>query len=159
MMQVHKAIYEKEIRQKFDSIVKDYLFKELDYIAFSRHIDNSKELTYLMSNLEWQKMYDENKFSIMDPVRIAASTLSTNVARFELMETQDSFSLEIMRQREKHQIYNGIVILKNEDGKKYQLTLASSYKNLDTMEYVAKNFKEIDYMFHDLKKLFKTDVL
>lgn len=150
------AIYNSETREEFEKLVKYYEIKGFDYFAFSEHNLINQTNKFIMSNEEWQKEYDQNNYALHDPIRKSSVTIPEGIAPFECILPSDPFAIKIMERRKRYSMQNGIIIIHDYKGMRYQLTLASSNNSLNVVQQVLKYRREIDYLINDLKRLSQT---
>lgn len=134
---------------------KDYIdalaMKDLDYYAFGIQDTINKTSASVMSRDDWQKTFQENNFAPEDPLRKAVFNTRREVIFFKELDTKDSLSREIMLQRKKHELNDGIILVERHLGCNLMLTICSGYSKFDSYEYFQENAIALKRAFDDFK--------
>jgi hypothetical protein len=150
MKKKHSPIVDKNTREQFNHIIKENGFDPIDYYAFSAHNNCDESNRYIMSNTEWQDMYDKKDFCSGDVVRKIVTGTKAKLVVFDHLLISSDESLQIMNLRKQYDINNGFMILKKENNFTYQLTMASSLQSFDLAEFLEENFNNVENLIAKL---------
>lgn len=158
-----KSNYSPIITNTTKTIFVDYVdsldIPQIDYFAIGiQNLELRKSIS-LMSQPEWQKMFVANCFADYDPIRSAALFTKRNFIPFAEIDCIDNFGKEIMRQRSKMGIKNGIVLMQRFPKHSYMITLGTGYSGFDSYEFIKRYHDKICYIKNDLISLIKKDAL
>lgn len=149
----YQAIDELNTKKLFLSYFEILNIPIIDYLAIGVQDNNKKISSSLMSNSEWQNTFRINDFAKHDPIRRTAFNTSCKIFTFDEIDCHDNYGKEIMKQRAKHYIQNGLVIMDRNLYFNYMLTLGTGYKNFNPYPFYFDNFIAINKIFSDLKKI------
>ncbi len=148
---MYSVIKEKTIQETFFDYVKSLEIKDFNYYAFGIQNTLNKSSRSLMSCAEWQKTFFENKFADHDPIRNAVFNTKRNVIFFNEVDIKDSLSKEIMQQRKKYDINNGIILVERHLGINFMFTVGTGFSKFDPSDYYVKKINLLKLIFNDFK--------
>ena len=122
----------------------------MDYFAVGVQDRIHQTSTSMMSRLEWQQQFHSLNLASDDPVRKASFNTQSNLFTFDSLDHQNSAGEEVMRQRRRHEIENGIVLMRRSLGYNFILTLATGYKNFKPYQFYIDYHDAINRTFDDL---------
>lgn len=125
----------------------------IDYVAIGVQDTIHKTSTSMMSRAEWQETFRNLGLAEHDPLRKASFTTKANIFSFDELDYQDSCGSEVMKQRRRHEIENGLVIMRKNLAYNFMLTLATGYKNFSPYKFFIDKHTAIERIFNDLIKL------
>lgn len=146
----YKSINEEYVRDTFDKYINALEIPVIDYVAIGVQDSVHKTSASLMSRPDWQSTFSSLNLAESDPVRKAAFNTKTKFFSFDELDYQDSSGKEVMRQRKRHYIENGIVVMHRNLGHNFMLTLATGYKNFSAKKFYLENHHSIKKIFDDL---------
>lgn len=146
----YEAFDKKEVRQVFLDYIDALGMPIIDYVAIGVQDTIHKTSTSMMSRLDWQKTFRSMDLAEYDPVRKASFSTRSKMFAFDELDYQNSYGKEVMRQRRRHEIENGLVIMQRSLGHNFMLTLATGYKNFTPHRFFVENHQAIYRMFNDL---------
>lgn len=149
----YEALDKQDIRDIFVDYIDAIEMPIIDYVAIGVQDTIHKTSTSMMSRLDWQKTFRSLQLADSDPVRKASFNTTAKMFAFDELDYQDSCGKEVMRQRRRHDIENGLVLMDRNLGCNFMLTLATGYKNFLPYRFFIDNNQAIDRIFQDLKKL------
>ena len=138
----------KNLRETFIDYFQALEIPVIDYLAIGIQDTVNQKSTSLMSNVEWQKTFKNLNFAPYDPIRKAALNSKTTVFSFEDVNHQDLMGSEVMRQRKKHQIENGLVLVRRNLGHNFMMTLGTGFKNFQSHKFFL-DYRESTYKIFD----------
>ncbi|MBN9543584.1 MAG: hypothetical protein J0G32_07345 [Alphaproteobacteria bacterium] len=153
MEKKHTALYDYTTRTEFEKIINHYKLNGFDYFAFSEHDPITHVNRYIMSDKDWMKEYDENLYSLNDPVRNSAISIAPGISLFKEMPVESKEAEHIMQRRDRYSIYNGVIIIKDINDNRFQLTMATSTEKFNTLKELDKYKEEIHFLMQDLENL------
>lgn len=151
----YAALDRGDLRGLFLDYVQSLEIPLIDYVAIGVQDNIHRNSTSMMSREDWQSLFKKNGFAQFDPIRLASFTTKTHFFAFEDVSCQDSFSKEIMRQRKKYEIENGLVIMDRQLGHNFMLTLATGYKGFKPHKFYLDYRSSIAKIFDELKEMVK----
>jgi hypothetical protein len=104
----------------------------------------------MMSRLDWQKTFRDLNLAAHDPVRKTSLNTQAQIFTFDELDYQDNAGKEVMRQRRRYDIENGIVIMKRSLGHNYMMTLATGHKHFKPYKFLIDNHPALSMAFNDL---------
>jgi len=125
----------------------------IDYVAIGVQDTIHKTSASMMSRLDWQKAFRELNLSAFDPVRKASFSTRSKIFAFDELDYQDSYGKEVMRQRRRHEIENGLVLMHRNLEHNFMMTLATGFKNFAPYRFFLDNQTAINRIFDDLINL------
>lgn len=146
----YKPINEEYIGDTFDKYIDALAIPVIDYVAIGVQDSIRKTSASLMSRPDWQSSFSNLNLAESDPVRKAAFNTKTKFFSFDELDYQDSSGKEVMRQRKRHYIENGIVVMNRNLGHNFMLTLATGYKDFNAKKFYLENRHSIKKTFGDL---------
>jgi len=147
----YSDIHLPEIRALFDNYLTSIKLPDVDYFAIGIQDTIYKRSTSIMSRIEWQKAFKSMNLAEHDPIRKAAFSMPSNILFFDQIDYCDSLGKEVMQQREKYEISNGIVIMDRNLTYNYIMTLATNYSKFNGIDFYRKYYKELKKVMNDLK--------
>lgn len=148
-MEKYKPLVDKNVVSLFNDYVDSLNIPFIDYFAMGVQDVLHRNSTSLMSNLDWQKTFKTNQFSEHDPLRLAVLDTQRNFICFKDIDHINSLGSEIMNQRKKHFISDGIVIVDRRLSHNYMMTLATNYTKFEAADFYLKNYASIHKIFAD----------
>lgn len=130
---------------------------EIDYFAIGIQNHITKKSISLMSLPEWQKHFTENQYANYDPIRKATLYTKRNFIPFCEIDFVDNFGREIMHQRGKMGIKNGIILMQRFHEFNYIITLGTGFSNFHAFDFIKKYHDNIKLIKHDLINLIQKD--
>lgn len=149
----YQSLDKKSIQSVFIDYIGALEIPIIDYVAIGVQDTIHKTSTSMMSRTEWQKAFRTLGLAEHDPLRKASFTTKTNVFSFDGLDHQDSHGSEVMRQRRRYEIENGLVIMRKNLGHNFILTLATGYKNFLPYKFFIDKHRVIEIIFDDLIEL------
>ena len=143
----------------FHNYVKALDIPFIDYVAVGIQNLRNKESTSLMSCKEWQTYFSDNNFAEYDPIRRAVLYSTNTILTFDNIEFGTPLGTEIMKQRSKFDIKNGIILVTRYATHNCMVTLATGYKNFNSYDFLIKNKSNLKLVVRDLEKIVKVDIL
>ncbi len=140
----------KNLRETFMDYFQALEIPVIDYLAIGVQDTVNQKSTSLMSNAEWQKTFKDLNFAPYDPIRKVALNSKTTVFSFDDVSHQDLMGSEVMRQRKKHQIENGLVLMHRNLGQNFMMTLGTGFKNFQSHRFFLDYQKSVYRIFNDL---------
>lgn len=104
-----------------------------------------------MSLPEWQEHFIDNQYADYDPVRRVTLYTKRNLIPFQEIDFVDNFGKEIMRQRTRMGIKNGIILMQRFQKFNYMITLVTGFSKFDAFDFIKR--------YHDRIFLIKTDLI
>jgi len=154
----YKPVFNHNHRQAFQDYINALGIKNLDYFAIGFQDPIHQKSFALMSNVDWQKTFKAQEFAPYDPIRKAAFGSSRRFFTFDQINCCDNLGKEIMRQRKKHGISQGLVIMDRHLGHNYMLTLATDYTRFDAFDFYMRHTESLMLILDDLKKIIQPEV-
>lgn len=130
---------------------------QIDYFAIGIQNNLTKKSTSIMSSTEWQKHFTENQYANYDPVRKATLYTKRNFIPFCEIDFVDNFGKEIMKQRSKMNIKNGIILVERFPKFNYMITLGTGFSNFDSFDFIKRYHDKIHFIKNDFIDLIKKD--
>jgi hypothetical protein len=149
----YKSLDKESLRDVFLNYLDALDMPIIDYVAFGAQDTIHKTSSSIMSRLDWQKTFTEMGLASDDPVRKASFNSKASCFSLDEIDYQDNAGREVMRQRKRHNIENGIVLVKRSLGHNFMLTLATGYKNFTPYKFFIDYQKSIHRIFNDLTNL------
>lgn len=146
----YEALNSKELRNTFLSYVDALNMPAIDYVAIGVQDTIQKKSASLMSRAEWQNTFKSLNLAKDDPVRIASFNNKSGIFSFDEVDCRSSAGKEVMRQRKRHEIENGLVLIRRDLGTNFMLTLATGYKDFDAYKFFINHTTAIGHVFDDL---------
>lgn len=143
------------VRASFDAYVAAVEIPIIDYVAIGVQDSIHRTSTSLMSCQSWQETFKAMEFASHDPVRNAALNTPRELFTFDDVPCQTHVEKEIMRQRKRHAIENGIVIMQRHLSHNFMLTLATGYKQFLPYRFLRDHHGTLALIFADLIQLVK----
>jgi hypothetical protein len=147
------VLEKKNLRETFIDYFHALDIPMIDYLAIGVQDTVNQKSTSLMSNAEWQKTFKDHNFAPYDPIRKVALNSKTSVFSFEDVNHQDPMGSEVMRQRKKHQIENGLVLVQRNLGHNFMMTLGTGFKNFQSHRFFLDYQSSVYRIFNDLIQL------
>lgn len=122
----------------------------IDYVAIGVQDTIHRTSTSMMSRTEWQTIFRQLGLAARDPLRKASFTAKATIFSFDEIDCQDSCGQEVMRQRRRYEIENGLVLVRKHVGYNFLLTIATGYKNFSPYKFLIDNDTAIKRVFDDL---------
>lgn len=148
-MNSYQPIFNTNLRATFEDYVSSLNIPGIDYFAIGMQDTINLNSTSLISRIEWQKTFSAMHFAKHDPVRIAALNSKRKVFCFDDIDYLDSLGNEIMRQRTRYGISNGIVIMDRRVSHNYMLTLATDYSKFSGHDFFIQHHSDLKRIFAD----------
>ena len=155
----YAVLEQKELRTLFLDYIESLEIPLIDYVAIGVQDNLHRTSTSMMSRPDWQSTFKKGGFAKFDPIRKASFNTRNRFFAFEDVNPEDSFGKEIMLQRKRHEIENGMVIMDRQLGHNFMLTLATGYKNFKPHQYYLDYKGVISKIFDDLKLMVKPSTL
>ena len=149
----YEALDKPDMRSLFTSYFNALDIPVIDYLAIGIQNNINKTSSSLMSNYEWQETFRARELAQHDPIRRTAFNTHCKIFSFDEIDYYDTNGKEVMKQREKHFIENGLVIMDRTLGYNFILTLATGYKNFRAYPFYFENIAAINQIFLDLKQI------
>ncbi len=130
---------------------------QIDYFAIGIQNHVTKKSISLMSLPEWQKHFIDNQYADYDPIRKATLYTKRNFIPFCEIDFVDTFGKEIMNQRSRMGIRNGIILMERFPKFNYMITLGTGFSNFDSFDFIKKYHHKIAVIKNDLINLVKKD--
>jgi hypothetical protein len=157
MQNSYEAIITESTKETFNSYIQCIDIPEIDYFAIGiQHISSKKSIS-LMSRSEWQDLFVKNNYAPFDPVRKAMLFSKRTIIPFSELDYCSSFGKEIMRQRTKEGIKDGIILIKKADEYNTILTLGTGYSSFDAYDFLKKHHDKIELIKNDICKIIQKD--
>lgn len=153
----YKPIITATTKQTFFDYVHALSIPEIDYIAIGVQKVAEKNSISLMSLPEWQKHFTENGYAEHDPIRKAVLHTKRNIISFSEIDFIDNFGKDIMKERAKMGIKNGIIFIERFPKFNYMITLGTGFTNFNTFDFISRYYEEIKILNIDLIKLIELD--
>lgn len=144
-----QPIYNSSLRVVFEDYVASLKIPLIDYFAVGVQNTIHRGSASIMSRIEWQKRFASEGFAQHDPIRIAALDSKKDVFLFDEVDYLSSFGNEIMDQRKKYEIRNGLVIMDRRGSHNFQLTLGTGYHNFKGKDFFLKYRTDLFRIFKD----------
>lgn len=149
----YQALDSRDKRSIFVDYINAVKVPIIDYIAIGVQDTIHRTSTSLMSRKEWQETFNKLDLASHDPIRKASFQTKSRLFTFEEVDFIDSAGKEVMRQRKKHEIVNGLIVMDRKLGYNFMLTLGTGYKNFKPYRFYLDNKNAIDHLFVDLKDI------
>jgi len=149
----YKVLDKETVKQEFMDYIGSIKLPIIDYIAIGVQDRLHKTSTSLMSRPEWQKTFQEQGLAKYDPIRRTAFLTKSSIFTFDSVDFGDSMGHAVMQLRKKHDIENGIVLVRREHYFNYMFTLATGYKNFNTHKFISDNYQHLQRICFDLSNL------
>ncbi len=146
----YESLDNKEIKEKFFDYIGSIESPIIDYLAIGVQDTIRKKSTSIMSRPDWQKAFNEMNLAAFDPVRRASFNTQCRIFTFDDINYLDSNGKEVMRQRRRYEIENGIVLIRRNLGYNFMLTLGTGFKNFYPYKYFIDNKYVINKVFDEL---------
>jgi len=138
-------------KQIFSDYVDNLDIPQIDYFAIGIQNIITKKSISIMSLPEWQKQFIDNQYANSDPIRKATLYTKRTIIPFSEIDYSDNFGKEIMRQRAKMGICNGIIFMERYPKYNYMITLGTGFAKFDSFDFLKK--------YHDKITLIKSDFI
>lgn len=143
------------------SIFFDYIdaldIPQIDYFAIGIQNHITKKSISLMSLTEWQKFFVNNQYATYDPLRKITLYTKRNLIPFDQIDYVDNFGKEIMRQRSKFGIKNGIILMQRFEKYNYMITLGTAFSKFDGFDFIKRYHDKIHLIKKDFIQLIEKD--
>jgi len=149
-MESYKAIFRTDIRSVFEDYIDSLNIPQIDYFAIAIQDPINLRSASMMSRLEWQKTFKAMNFAEYDPIRTAVLNTNRSVFYFDEVDHLNTLGNEIMLQRKKHEMRNGIVLVDRQGTNNYMMTLATDYRAFEGKDFLLKHRAELARIFKDL---------
>ncbi|KTD08530.1 autoinducer binding domain-containing protein [Legionella jamestowniensis] len=126
---------------------------QIDYFAIGIQNTLTSQSTSLMSLTEWQKHFIDNNYANYDPIRRVTLHTNRKIIPFDEVDFVDNFGKEIMRQRAKMGISNGIIFMERFKKFNYMITFGTGYSNFDSFNFIKRYHDKIFFIKNDLIKI------
>ncbi len=130
---------------------------QIDYFAIGVQNLTTKESISLMSRPEWQKHFAINQYAGDDPLRKIAIQTKRNLIPFSEIDYFDNYGAEIMRQRSKMGIKDGIVLMERYPKFNYMITLGTGYSKFDAFDFIKRYHDKLSTVKSELIQLIDID--
>jgi hypothetical protein len=154
-MDQSQPIFNVNIRSTFEDYISSLNIPFIDYFAIGIQDPINVKSASLMSRLEWQKTFYSMGFAQYDPIRLTALNSKKNFFSFDSISCLSSIGSEVMLQRKKHQMRNGIVVMDRRKTHNYMLTLATDYKEFNGPDFFLKYHADIFRILKDFSLIIK----
>lgn len=146
----YQALDTQKVRNVFLDYISALEIPIIDYVAIGVQDTIHKTSASMMSRLEWQKIFRELNLAEFDPVRKASFNTHAKIFAFDELDYQNNVGKEVMKQRKRYEIENGIVLMRRNLGHNFMLTLATGFKNFQPYKFFINNQTAINAIFDDL---------
>lgn len=144
-------------KQAFFDYINAINIPQIDYFAIGiQHIATKKSIS-IMSSLEWQNQFITNNYVDFDPLRKATLHTKRTIIPFVEIDFIDNFGKEIMQQRAKMGIGNGIILMERFPKYNYMITLGTGFKKFDAYDFLKQYHDKIAFVKSDLIGLVAVD--
>jgi hypothetical protein len=150
-MDIYNTIQNNKVKETFQDYIDALGLQDLDYYAFGIQDTITKTSASLMSRADWQDTFQKNNFAPHDPLRKAVFNTRRNVIFFQDLDTKDSLCKEIMLQRKKHSLNDGIILVERHLGYNFMLTICTGYSKFESYKYYMENGLALKRAFDDFK--------
>jgi hypothetical protein len=157
MNYIYQPIITESTRQLFIDYITALTIPDIDYVAIGVQNIASKQSTSLMSLPEWQKTFSYNGYAESDPVRRITLHTKRTIIPFSEIDYLDSFGKEIMQERARAGIKDGLVLMDRRKTCNYMLTLGTGYRQFNALEFMKKYYHSIKEIMPDLIKIIERD--
>jgi hypothetical protein len=144
-------------KQTFLDYIDALDIPQIDYFAIGIQNQLTKKSISLMSLAEWQSHFTNNEYADYDPIRKATLYTKRNFIPFCDIDFVDNFGKEIMKQRSKMGIKNGIILMERFPKFNYMITLGTGFSNFDPFTFIKSYHDKIHFIKIDFINLVKRD--
>ena len=130
---------------------------QIDYIAVGVQNTFNNTSISMMSLAEWQSHFTRNLYADHDPIRKVTLHTNRNIIPFTQIDYVDNFGKEIMLQRNRFGIKNGIILMQRHPKFNYMITLGSGFSQFDAFEFFRRYHDKISLMKNDLIALIEKE--
>lgn len=130
---------------------------QIDYFAIGIQNTSSKTSMSLMSLQEWQNHFIKNQFAEHDPLRKIALSTNRTLIHFDEIDFVDNFGKEIMRQRSRMGIKNGIILMQRIPGYNYMITLGTGFSKFSAYDFIKRYHDKISFIKNDSINIIEKD--
>lgn len=149
-MESYKAIFRADIRSVFEDYIDSLNIPLVDYFAIAIQDPVNLRSASMMSRVEWQKTFKTMNYADHDPIRTAVLNTNRSIICFDEVDHLNTLGNEIMLQRKKHEMRNGVVLVDRRGTNNYMMTLATDYRAFQAKEFLLKHRVELARVFKDL---------
>ena len=144
-------------KKTFFAYIDSLDIPQIDYFAIGVQNNVTKKSISIMSSAEWQKHFTENQYADCDPIRKATLYTKRNFIPFCEIDFVDNFGKEIMNQRSRMGIKNGIILMERLPKFNYMITLGTGFSNFDSFDFIKRYHDKIHLIKNDFINLVKKD--
>jgi hypothetical protein len=144
-------------KKTFFAYIDSLDIPQIDYFAIGVQNHVTKKSISIMSSAEWQKHFTENQYADCDPIRKATLYTKRNFIPFCEIDFVDNFGKEIMNQRSRMGIKNGIILMERFPKFNYMVTLGTGFSNFDSFDFIKRYHDRINLIKNDFINLIKKD--
>lgn len=144
-------------KKTFFAYIDSLDIPQIDYFAVGIQNNVTKKSTSIMSSVEWHKHFTENHYADCDPIRKATLYTKRCFIPFCEIDFVDNFGKEIMTQRARMGIKNGIILMERFPKFNYMITLGTGFSNFDSFDFIKKYHDRINLIKSDFINLIKKD--
>lgn len=150
---VYLPILTEEVKKDFFDYIDTIELPMMDYFAVGIQDVITKTSCSIMSNIEWQYQFIMNQYALYDPIRKSVLNTKRNIIFFDEIDYQDNYGAEIMRQRKRIGIHNGIILVKRKNTQNIMVTFGTGSKQCDSSKFLSENLVEVKKVFNDLSSI------
>jgi len=141
----------------FHNYLKMMNIPDIDYCAIGiQHPISAKSIS-IMSLPEWQSHFVYNNYANFDPIRKSVLYSQRTIIPISEIDHVDNFGREIMLQRKKMGIIDGLIFVEREEKYNYMITLATGYKKFNYLDFLIKYNNCIKLIKRDLIEIINAD--
>lgn len=153
----YRPIHTTSSKKIFSSYVNSLNIPYIDYFAVGAQDLVSKTSISLMSSPEWQQHFIANQYANHDPVRQASLYTHRNFIPFVELDYVDNFGKEIMHQRARMGIKNGVILMQRFPTFNYIVTLGTDFYKFNAFDFIKRYYDKIWQVKTDLIQLIEKE--
>lgn len=157
MIKNYSPITNYSTKETFLNYIDSLDIPQIDYFAIGIQNMALKKSISLMSLQEWQKYFSDNHFADFDPVRKITLATKRNMIPFNQIDYIDNFGKEIMKQRSRMGIRNGLILMQRFPKYNYMITLGTGFSKFDAFDFIKKYHDKIQIIKNDMIKIIEKD--
>lgn len=154
----YQPILTNTTKETFLDYIDSLDIPQIDYFAIGVQNLNDKKSISLMSSEEWQQHFVRNQYAEYDPIRRISLNTNRNIIPFKEIDFVDNFGKEIMRQRAKMGIKDGIILMERFKKFNFILTLGTGFSNFDSFDFLKRYHDKLSLIKMDFINLIQRDV-
>ncbi len=156
-MTSYSPIINDTTKQTFFNYIDSLDIPQIDYFAIGVQNTVDRKSISLMSLPEWQQHFTANQYADYDPIRRVTLCTNRNIIPFAEIDFIDNFGKEIMRQRTKMGVKDGVVLMQRFPKFNYMITLGTGFSRFDAFDFIKRYHYGIRIIKSDLMQLIERE--